>query len=52
MRRMGYDHVSLELKLGHSQVTSLTDASVLLATATRSEPLGEPAPIVQLVTNK
>ena len=49
LRRMGHDHVLLELKQGQPQVTSLTDASVLLASRTAAEPLGVPASIIALV---
>lgn len=51
MHRMGHDHVLLVLKSGLSQVTSLNDASELMASCTQ-EPLGESAPVVEFVKIK
>ena len=52
MHRMGHDHVLLELKPGLLQVTSLRDASELMASCACQEPLGALASVVDLVINK
>ena len=49
LRRMGHDHVLLELKQGQPQVAALNDASKLLASRTAPVPPGAPAPVMALV---